>query len=168
MTKKENKIKTEIQRVNGYLREIITFFDETGKPISHIVNPLMVELKPRDMAQIFIGALLVATPLCFTEEVWVLSERLPFINIAYLMICSIVTVTLFVFFNFYRYKLAGHVVEFFKRIVAIYFISTLSVVLVLFLIDKFPIETTPDIALKRIILIGFPAIFGATIADYLK
>ena len=56
----------------------------------------------------------------------------------------------------------------FKRIVAIYFISTLSVVLVLFLIDKFPIETTPDIALKRIILIGFPAIFGATIADYLK
>lgn len=162
------KLKTEIRRVDGYLKEVITFFDRSGRPISHIVNPLMVELKPRDIAQIFVGALVVATPLCFTEEVWNLSETLPKINTYFLMISSFFAVTIFVYFNFYRFKLKGNVIEFIKRIIAIYFISTFSVILVLFLIDKFPIVTRPYIAIKRVILIGFPAIFGATITDYLK
>ncbi|MCO4794944.1 MAG: DUF2391 family protein [Bacteriovoracaceae bacterium] len=163
-----SKLKTEIKRVDGYLKEVVTFFDDSGKPISHIINPLMVELRPRDIAQLFVGALLVASPLCFTEEVWQLSESLPKTNIYYLMLCSFVAVTMFVYFNFYRFKLKGHVIEFTKRIVAIYLITTLSVILVLFLINKFPVMTQPYIAMKRVILIGFPAIFGATITDYLK
>lgn len=163
-----SKLKTEVKRVDGYLKEVITFFDDSGKPISHIVNPLMVELKPRDIAQLFVGSLLVASPLCFTEEVWNLSETLPRMNVYLLMICSFIAVTMFVYFNFYRFKLRGHVVEFIKRIIAIYIISIFSVILVLFLIDKFPIMTQPYISMKRVILIGFPAIFGATITDYLK
>jgi uncharacterized membrane protein len=82
------KIQTEVKRVNGYLKEVVTFFDSTGKPISHVMNPLMVELRPRDITQIFIGSLLVSTPLCFTEEVWNLSISLKLINIYYLMACS--------------------------------------------------------------------------------
>ena len=104
--------KAEIKRINGYLKEVITFFDESGKPISHVINPLMVELRPRDIVQIFVGSLLVAAPLCFTEEVWILSETLKNTNIYYLVICSFVSVTLFVYFNFYRFKLKGHVAEF--------------------------------------------------------
>lgn len=161
-------MKTEIKRVGGYLKEIVTFFDDSGKPISQVMNPLMVELKPRDITQIFIGAFLVATPLCFTEEVWKLSEELPRVNIYYLLTCSFVTVTLFVYFNFYRFKLKGHVLEFIKRIIAIYVITALSVILVLFLIDKFPIIKNPIIALKRVAIIGFPSVFGATVTDYLK
>lgn len=163
-----NKINTEIKRVNGYLKEVVTFFDASGKPISHVMNPLMVELKPRDVAQLFVGALVVATPLCFTEEVWNISLTLPYLNFILLMVASIIAVTLFVYFNFYRFKLKGNVVNFFKRIVAIYFISILSVIMVLLLIDKLPFQEQPLVAMKRIVLIGFPSIFGATITDYLK
>ncbi|WP_372651493.1 DUF2391 family protein [Halobacteriovorax sp.] len=160
--------KSEIKQVGGYLKEVVTFFDSSGKPISHVVNPLMVELRPRDITQIFVGALLVSSPLCFTEEVWTLSISLKNQNVMYLAISSIVTVLLFVYYNFYRDKLRGNFIEFVKRIIAIYTISILSVILVLFLIDKFPIMTTPYIAIKRVIIIGFPSIFGAVITDSLK
>lgn len=161
-------IATEIKRINGYLKEVVTVFDDSGKPISHVINPLMVELRPRDISQIFIGALLVASPLCFTEEVWQLSLNLKLNNIYMLMVSSVITVTLFVYFNFYRFKLRGNVAEFIKRIVAIYFITTLSVILILFLIDKFPVVKEPMVAFKRVIIIAFPSIFGATLTDYLK
>ena len=163
-----NNFKTDIRRINGYLKEVTTFFDSSGKPISHIMNPLMVELKPRDIAQIFVGSLLVATPLSLTEEVWNLSQSLPKLNVILLLLCSLSAVILFVYFNFYRFKLIGNILNFVKRIVAIYFISLLSVILILFLINKLPIVESPIIAFKRVILIGFPAIFGATITDYLK
>ena len=75
--------RSEIKRINGYLKEIITFLDDSGNPIGHSINPLMVELKPRDITQLFVGSLLVSTPLCFTEEVWKISESLSDINITY-------------------------------------------------------------------------------------
>ena len=162
------KLKTEIQRINGYLKEVVTFLDDSGRPIYQTVNPLMIELRPRDIAQIFVGALVVAAPLCFTEEIWNLSLQLPYVNFLYLIISSVVAVTSFVYFNFYRFNIKGNVAEFIKRIVAIYAITIMSVALVLFLIDKFPIEEQPIVAMKRLALIGFPSIFGATITDYLK
>ncbi len=164
----KTNFQSEIKRINGYLKEVITFFDDSGKPISHVINPIMVELKPRDMMQIIVGALLISTPLCFTEEVWTLSETLPDFKIALLMLTSLVTVTAFVYMNFYRYRLVGHIIEFVKRIFAIYFLSTLTVMLILYLIDKLPLATEPIVAAKRVIIIGFPALFGATISDFLK
>ena len=128
----------------------------------------MVELKPRDMAQIFVGSLLVASPLCLTEEVWNLSESLPQQNVSMLFWVSLITVSTFVYFNFYRFKLKGNVINFIKRIVATYFISIMSVVLILFLINKLPIQGDLTVAINRVILIGFPTIFGGTITDYLK
>ncbi|MFG1593764.1 DUF2391 family protein [Halobacteriovorax sp. CON-3] len=159
---------TEIKRINGYLKEVVTFLDDTGKPIGHVINPLMVELRLRDVSQIFVGAFLVASPLCFTEEVWNLSVSLKFDNIYYLLASSIVIVTFFVYFNFYRFKLKGNIAEFVKRIIAIYLITTSSVVFILFLIDKFPVMTDPVLAFKRTVIIAFPSIFGAAITDYLK
>lgn len=163
-----SKVKTEVQRVNGYLKEVVTFFDSSGKPISQVMNPLMVELKPRDVLQIFVGAFLVAAPLCFTEEVWQLSINLKMKNVYALGAVSGVTVALFIYFNFYRYKLKGHVVDFFKRTLATYLITASSIILLLSLIDKFPIQESPYIAIKRLIIIGFPTLFGAVISDYLK
>ena len=160
--------KVELKRIGGYLKEVVTFFDNSGKPIGQVINPLMIEFRPRDIAQIFIGALLVASPLCFTEEVWKLSVELPNQNIYYLALCSFVVVTTFVYFNFYRFKLRGHLVDFFKRIVAIYLITAMSVMLMLFLIDKFPVITERAVALKRLVIIAFPSLFGATISDSLK
>ncbi len=168
MNTNDHKQKLEVKRVGGYLKEIVTFLDDSGQPIGHVMNPLMVELKPRDIAQIFVGSLVVASPLCLTEEVWKLSEELPMMNIYWLMLSSFIVVLSFVYFNFYRYKLKGHIINFIKRIFAVYFISTLSVVLMLLLVGKFPIEEMPLVTIKRVILVGFPSIFGGVLTDYLK
>lgn len=160
--------KTEIQRINGYLKEVVTFFDSSGKPLSQVMNPLMVELKPRDILQIFVGAFLVSAPLCYTEEVWNLSVSLPRENVYALGCISTFTIALFIYFNFYRYRLKGHVIQYFKRVIATYLITASSIILILGLIDKFPVYTEPYVALKRVIIIGFPALFGAVISDYLK
>jgi uncharacterized membrane protein len=164
----ENKFNTEVKRINGYLKEVITFIDSSGKPISHIVNSLMVELKPRDILQLFVGSFIVAAPLCLTEEVWNLSLSLKMINIYALILVSLVTIISFIYLNFYRHKFKRNVASFFKRVVATYIIATSSVVLMLLLIDKFPFQDTPIVAMKRIIIIGFPSLFGAVITDYLK
>lgn len=162
------KYKAELKKINGYLKEVVTFFDDSGKPVGHVINPLMIEFRPRDIMQIFVGSLLVSSPLCMTEEVWNLSQHLRMQNIYLLMTCSLFAVCLFVYFNFYRKNLRGHIIEFVKRMVAIYTVSTISVILVLFLIDKFPYDTEPLLAFKRVILIGFPTIFGAVVTDSLK
>lgn len=163
----ENKIKTETKRINGYLKEITTYLDSSGNPISQTVNPLMVELKPRDILQIFVGAFLVASPLCFTEEVWKLSIELPNSKFYMLTLVSMAIVSLYVYFNFYRYRLKGNLINYMKRIVATYCITISSVVFILYLIDKLPINES-YIALKRVVLIGFPSLFGAVISDNLK
>lgn len=161
-------LKTEVKRINGYLKEVVTFFDSSGKPVSQIINPLMVELKPRDILQIFVGAFLIAAPLSFTEEVWTLSENLKRKNVYALGLISLTVATLFIYFNFYRFNLRGHFAEFIKRTITTYLITIGSIVLLLSLIDKFPIFEFPYVAIKRVIIIGFPAIFGAVISDYLK
>ena len=164
----EKVFKTEVKRINGYLKEVVTIFDSSGKPISHIINPFMVELKPRDILQIFVGSFLISAPLCFTEEVWNLSVSLKNLNVYALGFLSFVTMTLFIYFNFYRFKLKGNVINFLKRIFATYFIVAGSVILLLTLIDKFPIYESPFVALKRVIIISFPSLFAAIITDNLK
>lgn len=159
---------TEIKRVNGYLKEFITYFDDSGRPISQVMNPLMVELKPRDILQIFIGAFLVASPLCFTEEVWSLSISLKEQNIYYLISLSFILVTSFIYFNFYRFRIKGHIVNFIKRVLATYLITASSVMLLLFLIDKLPLSEELFVSFKRVVIISFPSLFGAILSDYIK
>lgn len=164
----KNRTQSEFKRINGYLKEVVTLFDDSGKVLSYVINPLMVELRPRDITQIIVGALLVSSPLCFTEEVWSLSESLSLSRVTALNIISLFAVTGFVYFNFYRLHLKGNIWEFVKRVTAIFLITMTTVATILFLIDKLPIETDPIIAYKRVIIIGFPAIFGATLSDSLK
>ncbi len=163
-----NNIKSEVRRVNGYLKEVTTFFDASGKPISHIMNPLMVELKPRDILQIMIGSLLMATPLSFTEEVWIISKELSDQKIILMSLVSSLTVTLFIYFNFYRGRLKGNIIQFIKRILATYIITLLSASMILLLIDKLPIFTDLNLAIRRSVIVGLPSVFAATLSDYLK
>lgn len=161
-------MKTEIKRINGYLKEVITLFDSSGKPISQVINPLMVELTLRDVLQIFVGAFLIAAPLSFTEEIWDLSISLKRTNAYALALISVTVATLFIYFNFYRYKLKGNIINFVKRVFLTYLITIGCISLLLLLIDKLPFQESPFVAFKRVIIIGFPAIFGAVLSDYLK
>jgi uncharacterized membrane protein len=166
MTEKRRGFRTEIKRINGYLKEVVTLLDESGEPVSKIINPLMVELRPRDVLQLFVGSFLIAAPLCFTEEVWKLSEELNQTKILLFALLSFVTVVSYIYLNFYRYKLKGNIVNFIKRLIATYVISISSVVLLLFLIDKLPLNTWHGV--NRIVIIGFPSMFGAILSDSLK
>lgn len=157
-----------IKRIGGYLQKVTPIVDSTGKVIHSIVTPFQVELRPRDMFQMVVGAYLLCVPVAFTEEVWVLSEQLPMKNIYYVAGMSIFFITCFVYFNFYRFNFKGHVFQFIKRVIATYGVSLLAVALFLTVIDKCPWQSDHILAIKRIILVTFPSSMAATISDTIK
>ena len=157
-----------IKRIGGYLHKVTPIVDSTGKVIHSIVTPFQVELKPRDMFQMIVGAYLLCVPVAFTEEVWVLSEELPMKNIYYVLAMSVFFVACFVYFNFYRFNIKDHVFDFIKRVVATYGVSLLAVALFLTVIDKCPWQTDHILAIKRIILVTFPSSMAATLSDTIK
>ena len=114
---KEQEVK--ITRIGGYLHKITTILDSSGKVLYRSISPLMVELRPRDIMQIIVGATILAIPLGFTEETWNLSERLPLINVFYRAVFSIIFIALFIGFNFYRFRLKGRSFEHIKRIIIV-------------------------------------------------
>ena len=165
-TNKEQEVK--ITRIGGYLHKITTILDSSGKVLYRSVSPLMVELRPRDIMQMIVGATILAIPLGFTEETWKLGEQLPLTNVLCLTLLSILFISLFVYYNFYRFHLRGRIFEYVKRVIATYFLSLIVVGVLLTIIDKCPWQTDNMLAIKRIIIVSFPASMSATIADVLK
>ena len=105
----EPKNKEVIERIGDYLHKVVPVFDATGKVINTITTPFQVEFKPRDIFQIIIGAYLLAVPVAFTEEVWVLSEELPMKNIYMVAGMSFFFIACFVYYNFYRFNIKGNI-----------------------------------------------------------
>lgn len=152
----------------GYLHSIIPIVDSSGKIVQRIVKPLMVELKFKDIIQILVGASLLAIPMAYTEETWKLGEQLPLLNIGILSFLSILFIAIFVYANFYRYYLKGFVFEYIKRILAIYLISLFVVGFLMTVIQQCPWGVDNLLALKRIIIVAFPASMSAVAADAIK
>jgi uncharacterized membrane protein len=163
-----NKTKQEVIRVAGKLKEITTIHDKTGKIIHQMILPLMVEIYPRDIVQMVIGATLLAIPLAYTEETWKLGEQLPLINIVGIALLSIIFISTFIFYNYYRNHIQDHKIAFLKRVVFTYLIALLVVAAVLTLIQKAPWQIDNILAIKRIIIVAFPASLSATVVDVIK
>ena len=157
-----------VKRIGGYLNRVIPIADKSGKVINYALKPLMVEFRPRDALQIIVGASILAIPVAFTEEAWVLGEKLPFVNILSLTVLSVLFISCFVFLNFYRFKFKGHSFEFIKRVIATYGLSLIIVGLILTIIQKCPWGIDNLLAVKRIIIVTFPASMSATVSDLLK
>jgi uncharacterized membrane protein len=64
--------------------------------------------------------------------------------------------------------LKGYVIDFIKRVIGTYVISLLVVALILTLIDKCPWGIDNALAIKRIILVAFPAAMSGTLSDTIK
>ncbi|MFC1498251.1 DUF2391 family protein [Verrucomicrobiota bacterium] len=165
---KDTKVKRTIQRIGGYLKEVLTVVDATGKVVGQTVTPLMVELRPRDVMQIIVGASILAVPVAFTEETWNLGATLPLKNVLFLTSVSVVFIAGFVYYNFYRFHLKEHVLEYIKRVAAVYLFSLIVVGLILTIIQKCPWGTDNLLAIKRIIIVAFPASMSAAVSDTLK
>lgn len=157
-----------IKRIGGYLHKIVEIKDVSGKIINTIVSPFMVELKPKDVLQIIVGATILALPVGLTEETWILAQELSFRNVMLLGVLSILFIALFVYFNFYRFNLKKYFFQYLKRVVATYGLSLIVVGLLLTIIEKCPWWTDSLLAVKRIIITALPASMAATISDTIK
>lgn len=169
--KEENKeAKVEIKRLGrgGYLHTIIPILDSSGRVIQRIAKPLMVELRVRDVIQIIVGATLLALPMAFTEETWQLGERLPLINVLAIGFLSILFIAIFVYVNFYRFYLKGYLFEYIKRVLVIYLLALIIVGLLMTLIQQCPWGVDNLLAIKRIIIVAFPASMSAVATDAIK
>lgn len=159
---------TTIKRIGGYLHRVVPIADKSGEIISYALKPLMLEFKPRDVMQVIIGSALLAIPVSLTEEAWNLGETLPISNIITIALLSLGLISVFVYFNFYKITLKGYVYDFVKRIIWTYIISLLIVALILTLINKCHWGTDNLLAIKRIIIVAFPAAMSGTLTDTIK
>lgn len=159
---------TTIKRIGGYLHRIVPIADKSGEIISYALKPLMLEFKPRDIMQVVIGAALLAIPVSLTEEAWVLGESLPNKNIIFISVLSLLMISVFVYYNFYKVTIKGFVLEFVKRVIGTYLISMIVVALILTIIQKCPWGIDNILAIKRIVIVAFPAAMSGTLSDTIK
>jgi uncharacterized membrane protein len=151
-----------------HLHRLIPLIDGSGKVIQRVVKPLMVELRARDLIQILVGSSLLAIPAAYTEETWNLGANLAWPNVLMLATLSIAFMAAFVYYNFYRNYLREFAGEYVKRVIAIYVLSALVVGVLLTVIGKCPWGVDDAVALKRILVVTFPASMSAAITDFLK
>ena len=118
-----------------------------------------------DASQVAIGAFALAVPISFSEEAWKLGETLPLINLSFLFGLSVVFLSFFAYERVFQGNIKYRIPIFVSRIFIAYFIAALVVSLVLFSLNKFPLLSDPEIALKRLIIITMPASMGAIIVD---
>ena len=164
----EKEKRPRVQRVGGYLHRVVPIADGAGNIISHALKPLMVEFRPRDLMQVIVGASILAVPIAFTEETWRPGQTLPFRSVLILSAVSLLFTSLFVYFNFYRFAFKGHVLEYAKRVLAIYLFSLLVVGALLTVIQQAPCVSNVVLAVKRVLIVAFPASMSAGVSDALK
>lgn len=156
------------ERIDGELHSVKTFFDEAGNVIERSVTPLMLEFQFKDVCQILVGAAVLSIPTAYTEEVWVLGEKLPLPNMIGVIIASLTFVGMFGYFIFYKDHFRGYQWELTKRVVFVYLITFVVSAMILWLLQKLPVMSDPLTALNRTVLVAFPGCFSGTVVDSLK
>ncbi|MBN2721463.1 MAG: DUF2391 family protein [Campylobacterales bacterium] len=118
-----------------------------------------------DIAQIIIGAFVLAVPISFSEEAWRLGETLPLFNLFLIVTLSVSFLALFAYQSVFQGNIVHRNFIFIFRVVVAYLITLCVVLLVLLSLDKFPLLTEPILAIKRLIIIAMPASMGAIVVD---
>ena len=122
-------------------------------------------INKEDIIQVVIGAAALTIPVAFSEEAWKLSQTLPAVNMFVLLSLSLILVSLYAIQGIFSGNIKNRLVQFIFRVFIVYGLTLVVVSLVLFAIDRLPISDNPEVALKRIILISFPASLGGVIVD---
>jgi len=119
----------------------------------------------RDLAEIIVGGLVLAFPVAVTEEVWNLSVELP-LGRAILISCgSLLIIAGFVQTSYKHSLTASSQKELLTRVLTVYGVTMLIAATVLFAVDRLPVFTDALVAVKRTIIVAFPASFAATVVD---
>ncbi len=122
-------------------------------------------LRSKDVAEIMIGSLMLAAPVAVTEEVWNLSGELSLARIALISVTSFLVIGAFVHTTFKNKGVISNGRDFYIRVNTIYFVTLLTCAVMLVGIDRLDLFVDPVLALKRTVLIAFPASFAATVVD---
>ncbi len=167
MSSSEKDESVSVRRIDGRLLSVRELKDASGKIIGTVTKQLKVEFKMDDVFQLVVGALVMAIPIAYAEEVWVLGETLTAGRIFLVSAASVVTLAVFVWSLFYDRHIGEYKADFAKRVMVAYLV-TLGIALgVLLLIDKAPIDDL-SLVMRRAVLVAFPAAFAAAAVDYIK
>jgi len=125
------------------------------------------KLDRRDVTEIVIGALVLAFPVAVTEEVWNLSTELSLARAIIISVTSLVFISVFVQTT-YRHSLSiSSQRQLLARVLSVYGLTLLVAAAVLLAIDRLPLCSQTLVAIKRTIIVAFPASFAATVVDSL-
>ncbi|MBI2542743.1 MAG: DUF2391 family protein [Candidatus Aenigmarchaeota archaeon] len=144
---------------------------ERGGRIVATFHPLHLKLEAKDVAQIFIGSIVLASPFMMTQEVWELGQQIPTLNAILIMLMTLFALSVLLYFTRYeKITSEGRIVirEFSKRLFVTYLIAFLTVSTLLTILGKAPWDVDTQVALKRVILIALPASLGGAAVDLLK
>jgi uncharacterized membrane protein len=125
-------------------------------------------LTNRDRVEIAVGSAVLAFPVATTEEVWNLSIELSWLRITAIAAISLVVVSLFVLLVFRRADGHPDWRAFLHRVVAVYLFTTIVCAAILVALDRLPLLSDVTVAVKRTVLVAFPASFSATVVDSLS
>ncbi|WP_430815284.1 DUF2391 family protein [Carboxylicivirga sp. RSCT41] len=126
---------------------------------------MIKKLDIEDLSQLIIGSSVLSVPIAFTEEAWNMSRTLPAINLVVVFTLSLSFISIYAFRGIYEGKVKNRIRTYIFRVLFDYFVTVCVVIIVLFALNKLPILSDTYIAIKRIIIISFPASMGAIVVD---
>ena len=128
----------------------------------------MRKLDRADVAEQVVGACVLAFPIAVTEEVWNLSEQMATINVLMVASASCFFLSYFIYYIHGKKNGAEGFRLDWNRVLVTYGVTLLVCALILIMIGKLPLFADTATALKRIVLVAFPASFSATVVDSLR
>jgi uncharacterized membrane protein len=165
-------VKERVIKVGDRFRVVRTLVSRSGDVLARTVSPLMVTFDRKDVAQVFIGSLLLATPFMVTEEVWTLGAELSIFSAISLALVSLSSLVILNYYTRYqKLRMPNGTIpkgEFVKRIFGTYMITLSIVATLLTILGKAPWIIDFSVALKRTILVSLPASLGGSAADLVK
>lgn len=136
--------------------------------LQNFVKPIIPEFKLKDALQVIIGASILAVPVGFTQETWDLGTSLPTINVIGLFALTVLFIAMFTHYQYHKHAAEEHTNTFIKRVLFTYIFAFIIVALILSLINQAPWTTDWVLAVKRVVIVTFPASLSGAIADTLK
>ncbi len=119
----------------------------------------------RDLAEIIVGGLVLAFPVAVTEEVWNLSVELSFGRAILISCASLLIIAGFVQTSYKHSLTASSQKELAIRVITVYGVTIVVAATVLFAVNRLSLLTDTVVAIKRTIIVAFPASFAATVVD---
>lgn len=165
----------------GYLEERVLELEKTVEKHKRRFQKIrdLMKTEPEvfgfdDMAQQTMGAALLSSPFCATEEIWRLADSLSGYRLICIAVLSVILGVIMIYFTDYQrvadHRQFGQYVP--MRIISLVAVSYGIVTVILFTLGVFDyglsLRFEPVWRLKVVVLVGFFAILGGAVADVIR